>query len=1421
MKYVTVVFLLWLGLGCQLAKAQRFVNVLNTYTDLANFNPGFNTNVFLAGGTSFNDGNQGVFTYYLGSSALPISNNIIVSSVGNGRWFRQLAATTNSVLGVNNIAQMLSSNPANYTQFLVKGYHTPNDGGGGQFYAILNDGSATNLGTTFRFLSNTNYLALRISSEGALNVTWFGADPKGLSDSTLAIQNALNVGPGLYGPNVYVPAGDYAVTNLYVKYDNMKFFGDGAGTRLLCNANRTSGTNRPIVRCLASGVTLESFSVGYRGWVTGDYKTNWASATDPIYDTGVALGTSLLFTGPSSGIYITNVENTGVSAQVISNIVVRAVSTFGTRGHSVFIANAVNCVITECDISESSSTGIWGDVASPYVTLQNNKIQYTGDDSIFISSTPSRLNGVWSPLLSADMKSVSIIGNRTRVGYKGVGVCGYNGITVSGNTISLPWTSAIWVSPDGINTNINQNISIVGNVCGDCFGGFGPGYKNATNVQATLGGEYSAIQFGGSTNVTISGNSVQCATNSINNTSLYGISTGATYDSTDVIIAGNTVEGFVFNQLGSTLGHKSTDILIYGNIFSAPLGATSTRLITFGQNVTNVFVSGNLFKSDITANALYACINTYLTDNIRVFDNIQDCSGGLQLLRTDDGVTRLNLRKTDPSSTIIGSLNNPYNLVITNGNVGINVAQPLGIIHATGPGTALGIFSGAAGMRLILSDDGYTSGSRAFDLADNDGLLSIRKLTDDFSSATTLATLDTLGNFSVASPSLFNINSSGNITKLNGVTTSFPSIQGGIGSYMQNDGSGNLSWSSSSAATGSGTATSLAKWLNSTNLTDSYLKESGGFHYPATNAVITLGSTTNRFVNVYSAGGNFSGTVNMSGLTASKLVVTDGSQNLSTANTITSAQMINPYGPTGGTFTITSGSTTLEVIEGASAGRLAIADTGTTSGSRAFDIQSNDGVLNFRQLSDDYVSSATVRFSMTAGGVLNIPGLTASLPVQTDSSKNLVSSAINLASSQVTGLLPWANVIPVTGVGVTNISSVLSGNYSPGSNVTFTTNANGNVTVASSGGSAGTVGTMIHSGTSAAFKIPVSQDTTGTNWVSRDILAGSNVTITTNSSGFTIAASSSGGTVTGTGSANNVAVWSSGSALTTGPLNVSSATNVTLTGELRNNILTTTNSISTINGGIFSGDQVDAVSGFTLLGSATKGSLLTGDGVHYAEGPTGTNGQVLMSDSAQATGTKWATVSGTGTVTSVDLSVPAEFSVSGNPVTTSGTLTVAKATQSANTVWAGPTSGSAAQPAFRTLSTLNDLQPQSTGVNFTKQLGSLNFNVATNYTIFTVPTSRAWICTGLYICDLSSISANLNGAVVSLGNAVSSTNLIGNKTLNTVNGCYWSFLPDQFETNPGAGHQETLAGDDVKIYISNPSAAANTATVAVTGFYIQ
>ena len=67
-------------------------------------------------------------------------------------------------------------------------------------------------------------------------------------------------------------------------------------------------------------------------------------------------------------------------------------------------------------------------------------------------------------------------------------------------------------------------------------------------------------------------------------------------------------------------------------------------------------------------------------------------------------------------------------------------------------------------------------------------------------------------------------------------------------------------------------------------------------------------------------------------------------------------------------------------------------------------------------------------------------------------------------------------------------------------------------------------------------------------------------------------------------------------------------------------------------------------------------------------------------------GSTWTpTPANSGTVTSVSLSVPAEFTVSGSPLTTSGTLTIGKANQPPNQVYAGPASGSSAAPGFRSL----------------------------------------------------------------------------------------------------------------------------------------
>lgn len=120
---------------------------------------------------------------------------------------------------------------------------------------------------------------------------------------------------------------------------------------------------------------------------------------------------------------------------------------------------------------------------------------------------------------------------------------------------------------------------------------------------------------------------------------------------------------------------------------------------------------------------------------------------------------------------------------------------------------------------------------------------------------------------------------------------------------------------------------------------------------------------------------------------------------------------------------------------------------------------------------------------------------------------------------------------------------------------------------------------------------------------------------------------------------------------------------------------------------------------------------------------------------------------GSGTVTSVALTTPGIFSVSGSPVTTSGTLGISLVTQAANTVWAGPTTGAAANPSFRAL-VAADI-PSLSGSYLPLAGGALTGAVTTSSTIglalgekiyFNQPTNSAYIGGG--INDVGDISIN-------------------------------------------------------------------------------
>jgi hypothetical protein len=100
----------------------------------------------------------------------------------------------------------------------------------------------------------------------------------------------------------------------------------------------------------------------------------------------------------------------------------------------------------------------------------------------------------------------------------------------------------------------------------------------------------------------------------------------------------------------------------------------------------------------------------------------------------------------------------------------------------------------------------------------------------------------------------------------------------------------------------------------------------------------------------------------------------------------------------------------------------------------------------------------------------------------------------------------------------------------------------------------------------------------------------------------------------------------------------------------------------------------------------SNGQLQYNNSGTFAGLTSGTSGQALISQGSGLPPT-W-TVGPVGTVTSVqlaDTSTTPIYGVSGGPITTYGTLNLTLTSQAPNTVFAGPATGGAAQPAFRAL----------------------------------------------------------------------------------------------------------------------------------------
>lgn len=239
-------------------------------------------------------------------------------------------------------------------------------------------------------------------------------------------------------------------------------------------------------------------------------------------------------------------------------------------------------------------------------------------------------------------------------------------------------------------------------------------------------------------------------------------------------------------------------------------------------------------------------------------------------------------------------------------------------------------------------------------------------------------------------------------------------------------------------------------------------------------------------------------------------------------------------------------------------------------------------------------------------------------------------------------------------------------------------------------GTAGVVvpsGTTLQRGLSTDGKIRYNTDTSrfegyqGSQW--KNVGFGDGTVTSVNVSGGSTGLTTSGGAITTSGTITIAGILNAAS----GGTGQSSYT----TGD----ILYSTGATTLSKLGIGSSTYIMTSSGsapaWTDPASIAVGNLAGGAANRIAyQTNTSTTGFIVAPTSSDTflkwTGSAftWGTIAGAGTVTSVGLALPAEFTISNSPVTSSGTLTGAWASQTANYVLAAP-DGMAGTPTFRAL----------------------------------------------------------------------------------------------------------------------------------------
>lgn len=1388
--------------SCSL-QAQRFVNVFNDYAGMAAFNPGFNTNVFVAGGVTLKDGLQGVFTFVAGSTSAAISNEVIVGAGAAGRWFRQsrsTAGTSNSIPVWSNLYGGLTDSPVTVSGTNIALAGTVSSGG------LLYLGTATNGHFWVGDGTSGKPRPLRASDIVSAQTT-SPPDNYLLRDwtaklSSIQLSNTTTAVIAAIGDSWMAQDKITGPLRLYL---NNRFGDGGVGFVGACtNQNLNSPLPPGVTRTVlgtwaATNNSLLTFGVGL-----GDMTSSDIATPGTISFVGTCSSYVIHYIKQSGGGSFTYKTDGGAGTTVITTNASSILGTVTVSG----LSDASHTVLLTVTVAGTTGVKIIGiDFHRPGPGVRMNNIGVEGTTTanwLYPNATQ------WEAGLTALAPNLVTIMLGVNDANSAVTQADY--FTNLTNLITrvqtaMPLADVVLLTPcdiGGVSTMSNyvamlQSVATtmgVGFV--DFFSVMGP--YTAANTR----GNYANVSHLNAQGGAIVG-------------SYWGkyLNDGRAFDVPPGRLAIGTMDAGADNLwVNGRIGIPSSNYLLWRNglgngagildtstdanndvlSFATKRAGSFTSRLTLGTDLNmtgDAFVSGNVGISTASAGAdnLYINGRVGITGgNFIVWRN--GVANGAGWLSTD----------VDAANTILSGYARNANsfteqLVIGNGVKvnGLTVSKPV-YTSGTGYFTSSGFVSLTSDVSGILPVGNGGTGTGTTFMQGSVVFAGASAYTQDPSNFTWDITNHRLSIGAVSG--LDNLWVNGRVGVAGG---NYVLWRNGVA-----NGAGILSADTDSA----NTILSI-----STRSANSFAERMR----VAANGNVGLGTTTplqqlavnGQGLFLASTIGTDPGDASGAAVRAGYLSTFDyGYVEAINSGVATKQLMLNPNGGSVG-INKTNAAAALDVT-GSILASVNMSASGFVNGALGLKIGSAAPSGHYPRGDGTYFIDSTGVPATDLTGTI----VAARMPALTGDITSTVGTVATIIANNAVTLDKMADISTASVIGRNT-----AGTGDPEVLTTLPSGVQANITTVGTL-SAGAVPTTLLTGTLQAAQFPaLTGDITTASGTLATTLKNTGTAGTYTKVTFDAQGRETSGTTADLSTADVTGILAGARfpALTGDVTTMAGALATTLattqTGVHNwTGIQTFTNSVNLPN-----------VGNTKILGTDGSGNiaaLSTGVGVTNISGTLSANyspgSNVTFTTNSSGNVSIASAAGGAGTVTSVGLSLPSIITVSGSPVTTSGTLTGTLATQTANTIFAGPTSGAAAQPTFRSL-TADDIA--SSGTRIVKS-NSVNVGGTGDTTIFTTKSSGTFIITGfgyeytsVSAADLQFVYTLKNGAAAELSEPLSSTGS------DSVVGFYHDLYPVDGLWPTVAGCPNTASSTTIVVNISTATASAATITFYVEGFY--